>query len=170
IALALAAFARTRDSLELEDLHMPEVAPPESLAPTPSIPGRTSSLRERLEQRRVFGSAEPGTGTHALTGGWMRLAELQVPDAPALALFCDSWPPALAQLHVLGSARVRGVPTIDLTVHFRAALPANARAEDFYLCVFRTRTVRNGFLEEDGELWTRDGVLLAQSRQLALLV
>jgi len=36
--------------------------------------------------------------------------------------------------------------------------------------VFRTRVVHEGFLEEDGEIWSRDGRLLAQSRQLAILV
>ena len=63
------------------------------------------------------------------------------------------------------------VPTVDLTVHFRAPLPPpGARPEDSYLVVFRTRVAAGGFMEEDGELWSRDGVLLCQSRQLAVVV
>jgi hypothetical protein len=34
----------------------------------------------------------------------------------------------------------------------------------------RSSTSAGGLFEEDGELWSRDGVLLAQSRQLALLL
>ena len=34
----------------------------------------------------------------------------------------------------------------------------------------RTNVVPEGFLEEDGEIWSRDGVLLAQSRQLAAIL
>jgi hypothetical protein len=37
------------------------------------------------------------------------------------------------------------------------------------LARFQTRNVREGHLEERGELWSRDGQLLAESQQLALL-
>jgi acyl-CoA thioesterase len=45
-----------------------------------------------------------------------------------------------------------------------------ARPEDYVLASFRTNVVAEGFLEEDGEIWTREGVLLAQSRQLAAVL
>ena len=48
--------------------------------------------------------------------------------------------------------------------------PADARPDDFYLGVFRSNTLRAGFAEEDGEIWTRSGILLAHSRQLAMVV
>jgi acyl-CoA thioesterase len=35
---------------------------------------------------------------------------------------------------------------------------------------FRSRLVRDGFFDEDGELWSPDGTLVAQSRQLGLLI
>ena len=63
-----------------------------------------------------------------------------------------------------------GVPTIDLTIHFRTALPlAGAASDDFVLAVFRSHLARDGFVEENGEIWSRDGTLLAESRQLALV-
>ncbi|MGH2978605.1 MAG: acyl-CoA thioesterase, partial [Solirubrobacterales bacterium] len=54
-----------------------------------------------------------------------------------------------------------------LTVHFRAPLPL---PDGLLLGHFNTRLVRDGFFEEDGELWAPDGTLVAQSRQLALLI
>ena len=103
-----------------------------------------------------------------MSGGWIRLAEPRRVDALAVAAFADSFPPAIFS-SAGPEAALGSVPTIDLTVHFRAALPLpDARPEDFALCVFRTRTARDGFCEEDGEIWSARGELLAHSRQLAL--
>ena len=80
-------------------------------------------------------------------------------------MLADAWPPAVFQL----AEEFFPAPTVELTVHFRAALPlAGATAEDFHLVRFQTMLVRDGFFEEDGAIWSRDGQLLAQSRQLAL--
>jgi len=35
--------------------------------------------------------------------------------------------------------------------------------------MIRSRLTAGGFVEEDGEVWSREGVLLAQSRQLAVI-
>jgi acyl-CoA thioesterase len=101
------------------------------------------------------------------TGAWIRTREPRLLDAPLAAAFLDTWFPA----PFVRLERPAGAPTIDYTVHFRSPLPpAGATAEDPYLISFRSNIARHGFFEEDGELWSADGVLLAQSRQLALLL
>ena len=172
VALALATFARSREALEFQDLHMPEVAPPETLAraragctDAPCRCARASTRGPRSErpsparalardQRRL---AAPGRAVRARRAGARDVLRRLAADRSRSAR--TSAPDGL-----------RGVPTVDLTVHFRAPIPPDARPDDFYLCVFRSQTARDGFLEEDGEIWTRDGVLLAQSRQLAMLI
>jgi acyl-coenzyme A thioesterase PaaI-like protein len=90
---------------------------------------------------------------------WMRLADGRDPDAIALPLFADGLPPPLFNRVAPG-----WVPTIELTVHFRARpAPGWLRAQ------FRTRFVAGGLLDEDGELWDDAGQLVALSRQLAAL-
>ena len=56
------------------------------------------------------------------------------------------------------------------------ATPATAQAlaelppDAFVLVDFRTRAVQGGYLEEDGEIWSEDGVLLAQARQVGVVL
>jgi acyl-CoA thioesterase len=145
---------------------MPEVAPPEALSPPREA---RVPIHERYEQRWAIGPRyfEGARGREAQTGGWIRLAEGTRPlDAALLVAFADAWPPS-----VFASSEVPmlpgGVPTVDLTVHVRAALP---RHDDFVLVAFRTRELAGGFLEEDGEIWSRDGQLLAHSRQLGVVL
>jgi acyl-CoA thioesterase len=110
-----------------------------------------------------FGDPPFSGSEHGLVGGWLGLRERRELDAPAIALLADAWFPApWPRLAELAPA-----PTIDLTVHFRSPLPL---PDSLLLGRFCTGLVRDGFFEEDGELWTPDGTLVAQSRQLGLLL
>src|SRR5262249_36339860 len=128
-------------------------------------------IHERFEQRWALGAPPFSGGYIALAGGWIRIAEgARDLDAPLVAAFTDAWPPAV--FGRLRDDQIRAaVPTIDLTIHLPTPLPpAGVAPGGFALCVFRSRYARDGFLEEDGEIFSASGELLAHSRQLALLV
>lgn len=167
--LALAAFARSRPGgPEFADVQPPALPPVEDCPPMPHS-DMTPPLIAQLDTR--WGLGQPPfdrvPAERAEVGGWLRLAEPRDLDHAQLALFADAWIPAVFSR--LGQPAF--VPTVDLTVHFRAPLPhAGLGPESFCGCVFRTRVVADGFMEEDGELWAPDGTLLAQSRQLAVVI
>ncbi len=170
-ALALASFAQPRPSPEIRHALPPEVPPPEACPPRPPTALRIP-IHERYEQRFAIGPSPdaPERTREARSGGWLRLREPRPLDAALLVAYADAWPPSVFVCDVLPRV-AGGVPTLDLTVHVRTPLPApGLRPEDPVLVVFRTREVSQGLLEEDGEIWSPGGHLLAHSRQLAILM
>jgi acyl-CoA thioesterase len=167
IALALSAFSVDWDAPAWGDARPPAVDPagPRDQMGVPR-PDRAPPFAFNFLYEQRFGSRDPSPSEGAEVGGWFALKEPRVVDAPAAAMFCDAWiPPIFTALN-----RPAFAPTIDLTIHFRARLPVEgAAADDLTLGRFITRRLHEGFMEEDGELWSEDGVLLAQSRQLALV-
>ena len=87
---------------------------------------------------------------------------------PALAFYADALIPA----PFMGIDAPTAAPTIDLTIHFRVALPRTAEPDPRELCFARVRAglIHEGFFEEDSVIWAADGTVLAQSRQLAILM
>jgi acyl-CoA thioesterase len=162
--LAVGAFAVDfRGALDYagEPPAMPPPGEVERLPPVAIVP-----ITEHFEMRPTLGAPLYAGADESISGGWLRFADAQPLDAPALAMFADAWwPSPMPRL-----TRPAAAPTIDLTVHFRAPAAAAAIVDEPLLAVFRSSTAADGFFEEDGELWSADGVLLAHSRQLALLV
>jgi acyl-CoA thioesterase len=159
VALALGAFSGAYEAPELGEVPMPAVAPPEAeAAPLDGAPpfARRLALQPRLGEPPWSGS------DRGEVGGWLDLPERDVLDGPALCVLADGYYPAIWPR----MTEFHAAPTIDLTVHVRAQLPVKGPL----LARFTSRLAKDGFFEEDGELWTRDGTLVAQSRQLALLL
>ena len=99
------------------------------------------------------------TSGRAEIAGWFAFADDEPIDALALLFAADAFPPAVFNTDL----PVAWVPTVELTVHIRG-VPAPGPVR----CAFRTRFVHDGLLDEEGAIWDSRGVLVAQSRQLAL--
>jgi acyl-CoA thioesterase len=164
-AVALSAFSAAREGMEFSDLAMPAVPGSEKSRPWSIVDGFAVPIIERWEWRLAASGVPYAGAPEASAAVWMRLPEPRVADALVAAALTDAWfPPVYSR-----ATKPVATPTIDLTIHFRATLPlADATPQSWTLGVFRSRVAKEGFAEVDGELWSEDGVLIAQSRQLSL--
>jgi acyl-CoA thioesterase len=175
VALALAAFSVPWSAPEVDELPIAAVAAPDPARETPQL------LLERIEagqappflRQLVF---QPRSGAPPFSGidgpmegaAWLGLADpARALDPVALAMFSDvGIPPPLMRLREPATSS-----TLDLTIHFRTRTP-RAHDDPAQLCLaeLRTRLIHEGFFESDGVIWAPDGAVLAQSRQLAVVM
>lgn len=92
---------------------------------------------------------------------WQRLHGGRAIDLPGLALLCDSFAPPVLEL---GAGHERSM-TVQLTVHLH-----RVPSPGWIATRLTTRHVVDGFHDEDCELWDEAGHLVAQSRQLGILL
>jgi acyl-CoA thioesterase len=162
MALALAGCAVWRDGEpEWAEATAPDAPPPEACDPVPWVKG-APGFHQQLDIRWVRGGAPGMPSERARNLAWLRLREGGPLDELAVTALSDGWMPAA--LSKLGRFAI--VPTFDLTIHFRAPLPAPG---EWLLGDYRSSFSAGGAWEEDGELWAQDGTLVAQSRQLAMM-
>ncbi|MDT7582290.1 MAG: hypothetical protein QOK35_3594 [Pseudonocardiales bacterium] len=165
LALAMGSFSPPWEGPLLDDSPMPHVDPPEAREPVPGgfRGGEPPPFTRQMTMQPRFGERLFSGAAHAEVGGWTGLLEERAIDALTVAVLADAWFPApWPRL-----SRLAAAPTIEMSVYFRAPLPL---PDSLLLGRFRSRHVRDGFFDEDGELWAPDGTLVAQSRQLALLI
>jgi len=164
LALAQSVFGIAVDAPGFVDAVAPEVPSPDEVdLPQPAVSTPPVPMRERYETKWALGPPPFSAGDRAEAGGWIRLSDPRPADHLLLAAMADAWlPPFFSRV-----AERFGVPTIDLTIHFRSG---EVPDDDWFLARFRTRSSIDGYIEEDGEIWSRDGRLLVQSRQLALVL
>jgi acyl-CoA thioesterase len=173
-ALATAAHAVPREMGGFVHAKMPDVRPPKECEARERPKDRDMpSLHDRYEQRFAIGPVPFSDGERtreARSGGWIRLREPRPWDTAEIAAISDAWPPAIFASRDMPPT-AGGVPTVDLTVHILAPEALASLAPDAFVLVdFSTRAVQGGYLEEDGEIWSADGRLLAQARQVGVVL
>lgn len=140
----------------------PPVLPPRETCVAERPAGVSAEIAHRFDMALTPASVAFMSGERtgrALLEGYVRFAGGGVPDLRALTLLADAFPPPVFNVIPRG-----WVPTLELTVQLRARPDT-----EWTLGRFATRSVVNGLLEEDGELWSENGRLLAISRQTAIL-
>jgi len=137
----------------------PTVAAPDACVAIPALPKYT--IMENLDIRldpACAGWMQGKLADSSEQKGWIRFRSARPYDMAALFLVADAFPPPVFASQGL----VSWVPTIELTVNIRS-VPQT----EWLKCVFRTRFITCGLLEEDGEVWDGNGTLVAISRQIA---
>ena len=167
LAHAIAAMATRRDGTpDFDGLPAPASPDPDSIPERDrDAPGAPSQIpmSARYDQRYCIGTPPFVAGPEALTGGWIRQSDEGLVDVAALAAYADAWSPAIFSLGTFVP-----VPAVELTLHVRR--DPSEFDPSWCLVRFRSQVAAGGFIEEDGEVWSRDDVLLAQSRQLAMMM
>ena len=159
----LAAFGDLGNATDVPlTIKPPAIPSPEDcIARSGEAQGVSLGILDRLEIRLHPDEAKPGEIGRGQISGWVRFRDGRPPDAMSALLFADALPPAIFGLLGL----VGWVPTIELTVNVR-----RRPAPGWIQAQFQTHDMADGRMIEDGLLWDSQGHLVAQSRQLALLL
>lgn len=141
----------------------PPQLPPQDqcIARTGDLQGIDIPMTRRLDVLLDPSQASPGQAGKAEISGWIRFADGRDIDTRGLLLFCDTFPPSpFGLLGVVG-----WVPTIELTVHIR-----RRPQPGWIVGRFQTDDLKDGRMIETGALWDSAGHLVAQCRQIGLVM
>ena len=165
-----ATFAGLQNSTSVTDNSTQRqllMAPPELPAPEDCISrtkldqGVALPIMNRLDIRVHPKYTQTGIHHEAEITGWIRFSDKRPVDRFALPLFCDSFPPSVFTMY----GPIGWVPTLELSVHVR-----RRPQSDWIKAAFKTNDLANDLFVEDGMLWDENDQLVAQSRQLQMIL
>jgi acyl-CoA thioesterase len=161
----LASFGDLSESAGIDaklQIPAPDLPDPADCVPrSGDAQGITLPILSRLDTRLHPQQALAGQAGKAEVSGWIRFIDGRESDTQSLPLFTDTFPPS--PFGLLGA--IGWVPTIELTVHVR-----RKPAPGWIAARFVTEDLQQGRMLESGALWDSQGELVAQSRQLGLVM
>jgi acyl-CoA thioesterase len=145
--------------LESYEVSSPQITALEKCASVPELPNYTFFSRMDIRLDPVCAGWMSGKLSEpSESKGWVKFKDDRAFDVLSLVLIADSFPPAVLS----SQGMLAWVPTIEFSVNIR-----NMPTSEWLKCIFRTRYITCGLLEEDGEIWDQSNQLIAISRQIA---
>ena len=158
---AFGTFASEKNECILEsyEVEAPEITELENCVSVPEMPGFPLFGQMDIRLDPVCTGWMAGKlSDQSENKGWIKFKDNRPFDTLSLLLIADSFPPAVFS----SQGMVAWVPTLEFSVNIRN-IPTTA----WLKCIFRTRFITCGLIEEDGEIWDENGQLVAISRQIA---
>jgi acyl-CoA thioesterase len=166
--VGVASFAPSGAPFEFRDpTPAPGYPPAATLPRSLDVPYVPRSFLELVDVRLAPDPPLFSGSATARVGGWVRLAQRRRPDVALLLVLCDVFPRAL----MATQTRCPTVPPPTTSLHMLIHEPdvaARLGDNEPLIAELTTRRVNDGFFDEDSTLWSPDGALLAQGRQLAI--
>ncbi|ABW66106.1 thioesterase family protein [Desulfosudis oleivorans] len=126
----------------------------------PAVPGYTifEQMDVRLDPACTGWLTSGALTDRSEQKGWIRFKDDRPFDMLSLLLAADAFPPPVLASHGMTA----WVPTLEMSVNIR-----QKPSSPWLRCVFRSRFIHNGIVEEDGQVWDENDRLVAVSRQVS---
>lgn len=162
--LVLASFGVRRPRAEFVTPAMPAVAPigADEAGGDPFLDIPTHRLFEMFPR---LGDPREHVEPHeaGAVGGWIRPFTPELVDDRLCVCLADMWPPAA--YHVWSGGVI--AQSVDITYHARTSFPDTLLPPGTpMLVVVSTKASAGGFVDEDVDIWSPDGRLVAHTRQM----
>jgi acyl-CoA thioesterase len=160
VVTGTAVFAVRRDTWSDTESRLPEVPAPHTLerhTPPAKVP-----FLERYDMRYV--DCNPlVANAHSVTQCWIGDVPPRKLDFPSIAAYCDSFVPRL----FVRKGAPRPISTVTLSINFHIGGDALARQHGMHAFgKARANAFNGGFYDQEAQLWSEDGALLATTHQL----
>ena len=144
---------------------MPVFDPPERFAPVPTG-GRLPPFLSHFDVRYCSPTLPYSGAKEPTFASWIRLVDPPPFDAAVIALFLDLLPPAVCATFDTW----RAAASVDFTVQLFSHEPYDLDPSKHLLITIRSRWAGDGYAEEMRDLWSPEGRLLGQCRQVVAVI
>ncbi|RZI44097.1 thioesterase family protein [Herbaspirillum sp. HC18] len=155
-----AVFAVRRDAWSDTESRLPVAAGPETLTVHPQ-PAHVPFL-QRYEMRYPDGNPLTG-GEDSVTQCWINDVPPRKLDFPSVAAYCDSFIPRL----FVRKGAPTPIATVTLSINFHVdGVTLDGLDAQHAFAKSKANAFNGGYYDQEGQLWSRDGTLLATTHQI----